>query len=162
VPRRRRPGFIRGLAVTGRQLFAASFGRKPYGAAAAAHGTPGDRAACGPRRIPLPRPPAPRPSHQRRGECASSRENVTVTGTERRALSRLAPPASTVLRIPLRGTRLRRAVDPGASASPTGLTARARPQARPERRAARPRGHRAGEMTKSRVFDQGSKVPIIR
>jgi hypothetical protein len=30
---------------------------------------------------------------------------------ERRALSGLAPPA--VLRIPLRGTRLRRAVDPG-------------------------------------------------
>ncbi len=29
-----------GLAVAGRQLFAASFGRKPYGAAAAAHGTP--------------------------------------------------------------------------------------------------------------------------
>src|SRR6516225_2475641 len=31
-------------------------------------------------------------------------------GPERRALSGLAPPASTVLRIPLRGTRLRRAV----------------------------------------------------
>ena len=57
--------------------------------------------------------------------------------TERRALSGLAPPASTVLRIPLRGTRLRRAVDPGASASPAGLTARARPEARPERRAAK-------------------------
>jgi SNF2 family DNA or RNA helicase len=37
---------------------------------------------------------------------------------ERRALSRSAPPASTVLRIPLRGTRLRRAVDPGSSADP--------------------------------------------
>ena len=32
----------------------------------------------------------------------------------------------------LRGTRLRRAVDPGASADPAGLTARARPEARPE------------------------------
>ena len=59
------------------------------------------------------------------------REDVTATGPERRALSGLAPPASTVLRIPLRGTRLRRAVDPGASASPAGLTARARPEARP-------------------------------
>ena len=36
----------------------------------------------------------------------------------------------------LRGTRLRRAVDPGASADPAGLTARARPEARPDRRAA--------------------------
>jgi len=35
-----------------------------------------------------------------------------------------------VLRIPLRGTRLRRAVDPGASAGPAGLTARARPDSR--------------------------------
>jgi hypothetical protein len=40
VTRRKRPGFTRGLAVAGRQLFAASFGRKSYGAAAAAHGTP--------------------------------------------------------------------------------------------------------------------------
>jgi hypothetical protein len=41
--RRRRPGFTRGSRRCGRQLFAASFGRKSYGAAAAAHGTPGDR-----------------------------------------------------------------------------------------------------------------------
>jgi len=59
-----------------------------------------------------------------------------LTGSERRALSGSAPPASTVLRIPLRGTRLRRAVDPGASAGPAGLTARARPKARPDSRAA--------------------------
>jgi len=44
-----------------------------------------------------------------------------LTGSERRALSGPTPPASTVLRIPLRGTRLRRAVDPGASAGPAGL-----------------------------------------
>jgi hypothetical protein len=35
-------------------------------------------------------------------------------------LSGLAPPASTVLRIPLRGTRLRRAVDPGDLCQPSG------------------------------------------
>ena len=46
------------------------------------------------------------------------------------------------LRIPLRGTRLRRAVDPGASAAPAGLTARARPQARPNRRATNLRSER--------------------
>ena len=61
---------------------------------------------------------------------------MTATGPERRALSRPVPPASTVLRIPLRGTRLRRAVDPGASTGPAGLTARARQKARPNRRAA--------------------------
>ena len=33
----------RGSRRCGRQLFAASFGRKPYGAAVATHGTPGDR-----------------------------------------------------------------------------------------------------------------------
>jgi hypothetical protein len=75
---------------------------------------------CGPRRIPLPRPAAPRPGRQRRAEHASRRENVTASGPERRALSGLAPPASTVLRIPLRGTRLRRAVDPGDLCQPSG------------------------------------------
>jgi hypothetical protein len=43
VTRRRRPGFTRGSRRCGAAAFAASFGRKPYGAAAAAHGTPGDR-----------------------------------------------------------------------------------------------------------------------
>jgi len=36
---------------------------------------------------------------------------------------------------PASGTRLRRAVDPGASTAPAGLTARARPKARPKERA---------------------------
>jgi len=41
VTRRKRPGFnLGGLGVARRQLFAASFGRESYGAAAAAHGTP--------------------------------------------------------------------------------------------------------------------------
>jgi len=38
----------------------------------------------------------------------------------RRACYGAAPPASTVLRIPLRGTRLRRAVDPGDLCQPSG------------------------------------------
>jgi len=41
-----------------------------------------------------------------------------------------------VLRIALRPTRLRRAVDPGASTAPAGLTARVRPKASPGERAA--------------------------
>jgi len=40
--------------------------------------------------------------------AARSHEDVTASGPERRALSGLAPPASTVLRIPLRGTMPRR------------------------------------------------------
>jgi hypothetical protein len=43
VIRRRRPGFTRGTRRYGAAAIAASFGRKPYGAAAAAHRGPGDR-----------------------------------------------------------------------------------------------------------------------
>jgi hypothetical protein len=43
VTRRRRPRFTRGTRRRGAAASAASFGRKPYGAAAAAHGSPGDR-----------------------------------------------------------------------------------------------------------------------
>jgi hypothetical protein len=64
-----------------------------------------------------------------------SPENATATGPERRALSGLAPPASTVLRIPLRGTRLRRAVDPGDLCQPSGPDGEG--QARGQARSAR-------------------------
>jgi hypothetical protein len=47
---------------------------------------------------------------------------------------------------PASGTRLRRAVDPGASADPAGLTARARPKARPGRRAANLSSRLAGSV----------------
>ncbi len=108
MTRRRRPGSPGGLAVAGRQLFAASFGRKSYGAAAAAHGTP----VTGRLRSP-PYPAAAPASTTARASTscrkrAGRREKVTADGPERRALSGSAPPASTVLRIPLRGTRLRR------------------------------------------------------
>ncbi len=65
-----------------------------------------------------------------------------------------APPASTVLRIPLRGTRLRRAVDPGDRCGPweqeeragPGLPPRCARRAKPGRwratRANRTPGHR--------------------
>jgi hypothetical protein len=79
-------------AGCGAAAFAASFGRKPYGAATATHGTP-VTGACGPRRIPLPRPPAPRPCGRPRAKCAASREDIAATQAERRALSGLAPPA---------------------------------------------------------------------
>jgi hypothetical protein len=78
------------------------------------------------------------------GRC----EDVIVAELERRALSGSAPPASTVLRIPLRGTRLRRAVDPGDHCRPGGPDGegQARGQARkargePPYRAVRRRPH---------------------
>jgi hypothetical protein len=43
VTRRRRPEFTRGSRRCEAAAFAASFGRKSYGAVTAAHGTPGDR-----------------------------------------------------------------------------------------------------------------------
>ena len=43
MTRHRRLGFTRESRRCGAAAFAASFGRKPYGAAAAAHGAPGDR-----------------------------------------------------------------------------------------------------------------------
>ena len=119
VTRRRRPGFTRGSRRCGAAAFAASFGRRPYGAAAAAHGTPvTGRLRSPPYPAAAPASTTARPSASR--QVRRSREDVTATGAERRALSGLAPPASTVLRIPLRGTRLRRAVDPGDLCQPSG------------------------------------------
>jgi len=43
VTRRKRPGFTQGSRRCRAAAFAASFGRKPYGAAVAAHSIPGDR-----------------------------------------------------------------------------------------------------------------------
>jgi hypothetical protein len=121
VTRRRRPGFTRGVRRYGAAAVAASFGREP----------------CGRGELPRTTPPGDRPPavpavfrcrtcqhhDQADGVAPSTPEvvkTVTATGSERRALSGLAPPASTVLRIPLRGTRLRRAVDPGALCQPSG------------------------------------------
>jgi len=59
----------------------------------------------------------------------------------RRACYGAASPASTVLRIPLRGTRLRRAADPGDHCGPWGQEERAGPGLPPRcARRAQPRG----------------------
>jgi hypothetical protein len=79
-------------------------------------------------------------------------------GAERRALSGPPPPASrnfglTVLRIPLRGTRLQHALDLGCLCDSAGLTARARPEARPETRAANLTvNHEDGREPKTRTI----------
>jgi uncharacterized protein with GYD domain len=62
---------------------------------------------------------------------------ITAPVPERRAVYGSAPPASTVLRIrAARGRACGAPLTPETSADPAGLTARARPEARPERRAA--------------------------
>ena len=94
MTRRRRPGFTRGSRRCGAAASAASFGRKPYGAAAAAHGSPGDR----PPAVPAVSRCRARQHHDQAVSLAPSApiagKDVTATGPERRALSGLAPPAS--------------------------------------------------------------------
>ncbi len=72
------------------------------------------------RRIPadapantMARPLASRQVRQEPGRCHSD-------GAERPRIIRVGPSSLTVLRIPLRGTRLRRAVDPGDLCQPSG------------------------------------------
>ncbi len=144
MTRRRRPGFTRGPRRWGAAAFAASFGRKPYGAASCRARHPGDRPPAVPAASPLPRPPAPRPGRRRRAECAGRRENVTASGPERRALSGSAPPPARAPEDPSNRSAQtapqKASSGPtlacGASADPAGLTARARPKARPEAHAA--------------------------
>jgi hypothetical protein len=69
-------------------------GGSPTGAAAAAHGCPATgRSRSRPQRPPMPRDASwSRPSASR--QCANRRAKITGPGTERRALSGSAPPAS--------------------------------------------------------------------
>ena len=85
---------------------------------------------------PAAAPAAPRPGPQRRARCADRREDVTATGADRRALSGLAPPTSTVLRIPQAGRAYGALLTLEPLPAQAGLTARARPKARPEAHAA--------------------------
>ena len=71
----------------------------------------------------------------RRAPDARRRESHSSGGGTPRIV-RAGPSSVNSASHPARGTRLRRAVDPGASANPAGLTARARPKARPGGRVA--------------------------
>ncbi len=94
VTRRRRPGFTLGSGRCGAAAVAASFGRKPYGAAAAARGTPGDR----PPALPAVSRFRARQHHGQAVNVApGAPEAVKMSqrpGPGRRALSGSAPPAS--------------------------------------------------------------------
>ena len=121
MTRRRRPGFTRGSRRCGAAAFAASFGRKPYGAAAAAHGTPGDR----PPAVPAVSRCRARQHHDqavtRRARCAGSREDVTATRAGTPRIVRVGPSSLNGASHPrCARTRLRRAVDPGDLCRPSG------------------------------------------
>jgi hypothetical protein len=136
VTRRRRPGFTRGLAVGGRQLFAAPFGRKPYGAAAATHGTPGDR--------PLAVSAVSRcPARQHHDQAVNVAPNTPIADRMSQAPGRnaahcpgrpLQPQRCFASRCAGRACGAPLTLE--TSTDPAGLTARARPEARPDRRAA--------------------------
>jgi hypothetical protein len=84
-----------GLAVAGRRLPPRPSDDSPADAAAAAHGTPGDRPPAVPP-YPLPRPPAPRPGGQSHARCVGGLEDVTGDGPETMLprIVRVGPPAS--------------------------------------------------------------------
>ena len=136
MTRRRRPGFTRGSRRCGAAAFAASFGRKPYGAAAAAHGTPGDR------------PPAV-PAVSRCRARQHHGQAVTLAPGAPGAVKMSQRPGRNAAHCPgwplqpqrcfasrCAGRACGAPLTLETSASPAGLTARARPEARPEARAA--------------------------
>ena len=136
MTRRRRPRFTRGSRRCGAAAFAASFGRKPYGAAAAAHGTPGDR--------PLAVPAVSRcRARQHHGQAVALAPSapIAVKMSQRAGRNAAHCPGRPLRRNGALASRCAgRAcgapLTPETSASPAGLTARARPEARPEGRAA--------------------------
>jgi hypothetical protein len=140
-----RPGFTRGTRRRGGGSFAASFGRKPYGAATAAHSTP----VTGRLRSP-PYPVA--------APASTTARAVTLTPSAPIAVKRSLRPDRNAAHCPGRPLQPQRCFASrcagracGApltletSADPAGLTARARPEARPETRAANlPTPHLSG------------------
>ena len=124
-----------GRAVGGAAAFVAPFGRKPTARRAAAPGGPSDR----PRAVPAVSAPCRarlrEPGRRARASCAVAGISPARGRNAAHCPGQLLQPP-TVLRIPLRGTCLRRAVDPGDLCRPAGLTARARPKARPVARVA--------------------------
>jgi hypothetical protein len=100
------------------------------------HGTP-VTGRCGPRRIPLPRSPTPRPRRRVRAGCAVSREDVLAVGRDRCAAYCPGWPLQLIKGAPCgRVNSLRSPLTPEPNGSLAGLTTRARPKARPDRRAA--------------------------
>jgi len=117
-----------------------------------------------PRHRPQPVPPyvpdAARPELAAAVSIALGAPNAVrrsqAPGSERRALSGSAPSGVNGASHPRSArTRLRHAVDPGVSADPAGLTARARPEARPRKRAANLRGGLGTSLEPSQAQQDG-------
>ena len=134
MTRRRRPGFTRGPRRCGAAASPRPSDASPTDAAAAAHGTPGDRppavlavSRCRARQhhgqADAPAPGAP-----------DRREDVTATRDGTPRIVRAGPSSqSTVLRHSrYAGRTFGAPLTLETSAGPAGLTARARPEARPE------------------------------
>ena len=105
------------------------------------------------------------PGRWSRAMCASRRAKGQLTGPERRALSGSAPPASRALPPVASPGRWAQAptLDPGATADPAGLTARARPKARPDSRAATPQDEqRISQVTRCPGRMRSAPAAIVR
>jgi hypothetical protein len=136
VTRRRRPRFTRASRRRTAAAFAASFGRKPYGAAAAAHGAPGDW----PPAVPAVSRCRARQHH---GQAVTFTAGAPIAGKMSQSSGRnaahcpgrpLQPQRCFASRCAGRACGAPLTLE--TSADPAGLTARARPEARPETRAA--------------------------
>ncbi len=160
VTRRKRPGFNLGVSPLRGGSFAASFGREPYGAAAAAHSIPGDRppavpavSRCRARQhhgqtvVLVPGAPEAVKLSQRQGRSAAHCPGWPLQ-PQRCFASRCA------------GRACGAPLTLETSASPAGLTARARPEARPETRAARPRQLTKGREKRS-LHHRRSAIDLI-
>jgi hypothetical protein len=143
--RHRQLRFNRGSGRRGAAASLAPSGRKPYGAAAAELSFPGDRPQAVPAVPPRCRSRQQRPSRHPRARCADRREKdhihragtpriVRVGPSTRKGTRRsfLTAPQNLLRRKHLRDPPLRAET----SADPAGLTAGARPKARPDRCAA--------------------------
>jgi hypothetical protein len=133
VTRRWRPGFTRGSRRCGAAAFAASFGREPYGAASCRARHPGDR----PPAVPAVTRRRARQHHGQAVTCAPGAP-IAVRMSQRSGWNAahypgwpLQPQRCFASRCAGRACGAPLTLE--TSASPAGLTARARPKARPER-----------------------------
>ena len=142
----------------GAAAFAAPFGRKPYGATSCRARLPRHRPQPVPAVTPRCRATRAGPGRHARAECADRRAkgHSHRAGTPR--IVQVGPSSvKGTPRLFLTASQKRSSDPPlsaGASADPAGLTARARPKARPETRAANlPVRHLSEGRGKSRSLD---------
>ena len=136
MTRRKRQRFNRGLAVAGPPASLASFGRRPCGRGGGPRTAPPvtGRLGCPPYPAAAPASTTTEPSASRWIRQSPEERHRHGSGTN--ALSGLAPPAYGASPSRYAGRAFGAPLTLETSASPAGLTARARPKARPVGRAA--------------------------